>query len=166
MSGLPAALAPHCDLEWGRAGVPGTFVLCLHPQGCLRRGVWASGSSQEWVLSCFSRVRLCATPEMTAHQAPPSLGFSRQEHWSGVPLPSPMHESEKSAREDGGVSGVSSSCGARGGFLPSHFLKFAQVRVHCIGDAIQPSNPLSSPSPPVVVCILEKEMATHSSVLA
>ena len=33
------------------------------------------------LLSCFSRVRLCATPEMAAHQAPPSLGFSRQEHW-------------------------------------------------------------------------------------
>ena len=32
---------------------------------------------------------------MAAHQAPLSLGFSRQEHWSGVPLPSPMHESEK-----------------------------------------------------------------------
>ena len=30
-----------------------------------------------------------------SHQAPPSLGFSRQEHWSGLPLPSPMQESEK-----------------------------------------------------------------------
>ena len=30
-----------------------------------------------------------------AHQAPLSLGFSRQEHWSGLPFPSPMHESEK-----------------------------------------------------------------------
>jgi len=29
------------------------------------------------------------------HQAPLSLGFSRQEHWSGLPFPSPMHESEK-----------------------------------------------------------------------
>ena len=29
------------------------------------------------------------------HQAPPSLGFSRQEHWSGLPFPSPMHENEK-----------------------------------------------------------------------
>ena len=29
------------------------------------------------------------------HQAPPSLGFSRQEQWSGLPFPSPMHESEK-----------------------------------------------------------------------
>ena len=41
------------------------------------------------LLSCFSRVWLCATPETAAHQASPSLGFSRQEHWSGVPLPSP-----------------------------------------------------------------------------
>ena len=32
---------------------------------------------------------------MAAHQAPPPLGFSRQEHWSGLPFPSPMHESEK-----------------------------------------------------------------------
>ena len=47
------------------------------------------------LLSCFSRVRLCATPQMAAHQALPSLGFSRQEHWSGLPFPSPMHESEK-----------------------------------------------------------------------
>ena len=47
------------------------------------------------LLSRFSRVRLCATPEMAAHQAPPSLGFSKQEHWSGLPFPSPMHESEK-----------------------------------------------------------------------
>ena len=47
------------------------------------------------LLSHFSRVQLCATPQMAAHQAPPSLGFSRQEHWSGLPFPSPMHESEK-----------------------------------------------------------------------
>ena len=40
------------------------------------------------LLSCFSRVRLCVTPQIAAHQAPPSLGFSRQEHWSGLPLPS------------------------------------------------------------------------------
>ena len=47
------------------------------------------------LLSRFSRVHLCATPETAAHQAPLSLGFSRQEHWSGLPFPSPMHESEK-----------------------------------------------------------------------
>ena len=47
------------------------------------------------LLSRFSRVRLRATPQTAAHQAPLSLGFSRQEHWSGLPFPSPMHESEK-----------------------------------------------------------------------
>ena len=36
------------------------------------------------LLSHFSRVRLCATPETAAHQAPPSLGFSGQEHGSGL----------------------------------------------------------------------------------
>ena len=41
------------------------------------------------LLSRFSCVWLCATPESAAHQAPLSLGFSRQEHWSGLPLPSP-----------------------------------------------------------------------------
>ena len=46
------------------------------------------------LLSRFSRVRLCATPQTAAHQAPLCLGFSRQEHWSGLPFPSPMHESE------------------------------------------------------------------------
>ena len=46
------------------------------------------------LLSYFSHVRLCATPETAAHQAPPSLGFSRQEDWSGLPFPSPMRESE------------------------------------------------------------------------
>ena len=37
----------------------------------------------------FSRVQLLATPWTAAYQAPPSMGFSRQEDWSGVPLPSP-----------------------------------------------------------------------------
>ena len=46
-------------------------------------------------LSHSSRVQLYTTPQTAAHQAPLSLGFSRQEHWSGLPFPSPMHESEK-----------------------------------------------------------------------
>ena len=40
------------------------------------------------LLSRFSPVRLCATPETAAHQALQALGFSRQEHWSGLPFPS------------------------------------------------------------------------------
>ena len=59
-------------------------------------------------LSC---VRLLATPWTAAHQAPPSMGFPRQEYWTGVPLPSPAH-------------------------------------VNWVSDAIHPSHPLSSPSPP------------------
>ena len=47
------------------------------------------------LLSHFSCVRLCVIPQTAAHQAPPSLGFSRQKHWSGLPFSSPMHESEK-----------------------------------------------------------------------
>ena len=43
------------------------------------------------MLSRFSRVRLCVTPQTAAHQAPLSLGFSRQEYWSGLPFPSPVH---------------------------------------------------------------------------
>ena len=46
------------------------------------------------LLSRFSHLQLCATPYTAAHQAPPSLGLSRQEHWSGLPFPSPMHERE------------------------------------------------------------------------
>ena len=42
------------------------------------------------LLSHFSHVQLCATPKTAAHQAPPSLGFSRQEYLSRVPLPFPL----------------------------------------------------------------------------
>ena len=58
----------------------------------------------EWVASSFSNawkwkvkvkslshVRLLATPWTAAYEAPPSMGFSRQEYWSGVPLPSPKY---------------------------------------------------------------------------
>ena len=41
----------------------------------------------------LSRVQFVATPWTAAHQAPPSMGFSRQEYWSGVPLPSPSPKS-------------------------------------------------------------------------
>ena len=42
------------------------------------------------LLSRFSRVQLCVTRETAAHQALPSLGLSREEHWSGLPFPSPI----------------------------------------------------------------------------
>ena len=67
----------------------GTFNTCLC---CV---VSSSAYLLLLLLSRFSRVRLCATPETAAHQAPLSLRFSRQELWSGLPFPSPMQESEK-----------------------------------------------------------------------
>ena len=51
----------------------------------------AISSSNAWKwkvkVKSLSPVRLLATPWTAAYQAPPSMGFSRQEHWSGVPLP-------------------------------------------------------------------------------
>ena len=84
---------------WGTADVSSKVAtvfyiatrVCISPQTCQTcycLSFWL-------LLSHFSRVRLCATPQTAAHQSPPSLGFSRQEHWSGLPFPSPMHESEK-----------------------------------------------------------------------
>ena len=51
----------------------------------------AAAAAAKSFQSCLT---LC-DPETAAHQAPPSLGLSRQEHWSGLPFPSLMHESEK-----------------------------------------------------------------------
>ena len=51
----------------------------------------AAAAASKSLQSCLT---LC-DPTTVAHQAPPSLGFSRQEHWSGLPFPSLMHESKK-----------------------------------------------------------------------
>ena len=77
----------------------------------------------------LSHVQLSATPWTAAHQAPPSMGFSRQEYWSEVPLPSPTWHAA--------IHGVAKSRTRLSDFtFTFHF--------HA----------------------LEKEMATHSSVLA
>ena len=46
----------------------------------------AAAAAAKSLQSC----RLCATPRTAVYQAPPSMGFSRQEYWRGLPLPSPM----------------------------------------------------------------------------
>ena len=85
---------------WLGVRIPG-----LECKFCLLWGPWVSHLPSPMLtllvslllllLSRFSRVWLCVTPWTAAYQAPPSLGFSRQEHWSGLPFPSPMHESGK-----------------------------------------------------------------------
>ena len=59
-------------------------------------------------LSC---VRLLATPWTAAYQAPPSMGFSRQEYWSGVPLPSPTMCKIDPSWEDAVSAQEAQSCG-------------------------------------------------------
>ena len=50
-------------------------------------------------MKLLSHVRLLATPWTATYQAPPSMGFSRQEYWSGLPLPSPKKEEVDKTRE-------------------------------------------------------------------
>ena len=72
------------------------LLMCLEQDQSLGKASQTGEFVNHWLLllllSRFSRVQLCETPSTAAHQAPPSLGFSRQEHWSGLPFPSPMHE--------------------------------------------------------------------------
>ena len=69
--------------------------ICVYVWWELSRSTLLATFKYTMLLSRFSHVRLCETPQTAAYQAPPSLGFSRQEYWSGLPFPSPMHESEK-----------------------------------------------------------------------
>ena len=108
----------------------------------------------ELIRSCccyrFSHIRLCATPLMAAHQSPPSLGFSRQEHWSGFPFPSSIHESEKWKWSHLVYMTLCNpkDCNTPGLPVCQQLLEFTQTYVHWVSDSIQPSYLLSSPSPP------------------
>ena len=101
----------------------------------------------------LSRVWLFDTPWTVAHQASPSMEFSKQEYWSGLPFPPPGCQPFSSVQ----FSSVTElcltlcdpmNCSTSG--LPVHhqLLEFTQTHVHRVSDAIQPSHPLSSPSPP------------------
>ena len=83
------------------------LTLCNPRDGSPPVPVILQARTLEWVAISFSnawkwkvkvkshsRIRLLATPWTAAHQAPPSMGFSRQEYWSGVPLPSPLKKLE------------------------------------------------------------------------
>ena len=73
-----------------------SFLLALYPFDSYNAPRFLSCGNPIYLLlllllSRFSRVRLCATPYMAAHPASLSLAFPRQEHWSGLPFPSPVH---------------------------------------------------------------------------
>ena len=120
------------------------------------------------LLRCIS---LFVTPWTVACQAPLFMGFSRREYWSGLPFPSPGNLPDpgiKSAspalaggffttEPPGKFSSVAQSfptlCDPMNRSTPGlpvhHQLpEFTQTHLHRVSDAIQPSHPLSSPSPP------------------
>ena len=104
------AILPQTIYRFRAAAAAKSLQLCLtlcdpidsSPPGSPVPGI-LQARTLEWVAITFSNawkwkvkvkslsfVRLCATPQTAAYQAPPSMGFSRQEYWSGVPLPSPL----------------------------------------------------------------------------
>ena len=66
-----------------------------HGRWCFSRFIKIFWKRKKWKCESLGFVLLFATPWLIAHQAPLSMGFSRQEHWSVLPFPSPKHESEK-----------------------------------------------------------------------
>ena len=100
-----------CDPRDGSP--PGSPVSGILQARTLERVAISFSNAWNWKVKVksLSHVQLLATPWTAAYQALPSMGFSRQEYWSGMPLPSP---------------------------------------IHWVGDAIWPSLPLSSLSPPAL----------------
>ena len=84
-----------CDPTDGSS--PGTPVPGILQARTLEWGAISFSNAWKWKvkLKSLSRVWLLATPWIAAYQAPPSMGFSRQEYWSGVPLPSPRGNPQK-----------------------------------------------------------------------
>ena len=73
---------------------PGSPVPGIHQARTLEWAAVSFSNAWNWnvKVKSLSRVQLFATPWTAAYQAPPSMGFSRQEYWSGVPLPSPFYQ--------------------------------------------------------------------------
>ena len=68
---------------------PYSIKIFLKFQSIPNTQTWYGGRKVKVKVKSLSCVRLFATPWTAAHQAPPSMGFSRQEYWSGLPFPSP-----------------------------------------------------------------------------
>ena len=66
------------------------LILCCSSEICSKRGLWKDLATQvHYMCCCFSCVRPFVTPWTVALQAPLSMGFSRQEWWSGLSRPLP-----------------------------------------------------------------------------
>ena len=87
-----------CDPRDG--GPPGSPVPGILQARTLEWAAISFSNAWKWKVKVksLSHVRLQATSWIAAHQAPPSMGFSRQEYWSGVPLPSPVRHGSSTFR--------------------------------------------------------------------
>ena len=100
---LPSPLLPPCHPGTWRCSQLVCILIIFHRREkkthththTHTKGFWSSWRDESvisWNGRCCSCARLLAIPWTAAYQAPPSLGFSRQEYWSGVPLPSPNRD--------------------------------------------------------------------------
>ena len=82
---------PLCDPIEGSP--PSSSIPGIHPARTLEWVAISFSNAWKWrvKVKSLSHVRLSAAPWTAAYQAPKSMGFSRQEYWSGVPLPSPWY---------------------------------------------------------------------------
>ena len=76
--------------SWPRDWTGVSYVCCIDRQVLYHWHHLGSPRLRLLLLSHFNHARLCVTPQIAAHQASLSLGVSRQEHWSGLPFPSPQ----------------------------------------------------------------------------
>ena len=150
-----------CDLIDG--SLPGSPVPGILQARTLEWVAISFSNAWKWKVKVksFSRVRLSAIPWTAAYQIPPSMGLSRQEYWSGVPLPSPKVRTVQ-------FSSVAQLCPtlcdpmnrSRPGLpVPHQLPEFTQTHVHRVSDAIQTVIAHIS-------ILAEKAMAPHSSTLA
>ena len=78
-----------CYILWCKWHPACTTAQTCHRALCVTTACQRPSMLHVCMLSCFSHVQLFATPRTVAHQTPLSMGFSRQEHWSGLPCPPP-----------------------------------------------------------------------------
>ena len=119
---------------------PGSPVPGILQARTLEWGAISFSNAWKWKVKVklLSRVWLLATPWTAAYRAALPIEFSRQEYWSGVPLPSPQ------------TSLSITNSWSLPKLMSIESVMPTQTRYHQVSDAIQPSHPLSSPSPPAL----------------
>ena len=132
---------------------PGSFLPGILQARILEWVAISFSSAWKWKVKVksLSHVQLFATPRTIAYQAPLSMGFPRQEYWSGVPLSSLKcaYSVQFSSVSQSHPTLFNPMNRSTPGLPVYHqLLEFTQTHIHRVSDAIQSSHPLSSPCPP------------------